>query len=183
MPPGPVSWRSRQPERSSWWRLRCPGPAWKRQEQLQGRGRRGGTFSWLFLLAMQVGFGHRIGIDRCHAKQLQSICERPDPLCLLLNGTEPCSLSLQRFCRSDLRCRGMGFEGFVNLAAESGAALGPGRLNFCVAAFNGLGEERNPEQRAHQTDREPNHRLSPIRTSAAVTAADDRPSQRHSTPE
>ena len=35
------------------------------------------------------------GIDRCHSKQLQSVCEHPDTLRLFFGGTEPVALSLQ----------------------------------------------------------------------------------------
>ena len=71
-------------------------------------------------------------VDRCHSKQLQSVREHPDPLCLFLVGAEPVSLSLKCFRRGDLRCRGVGFEGFVNLAAEIAATLGSGDRRLCV---------------------------------------------------
>ncbi|WP_210239780.1 hypothetical protein, partial [Mesorhizobium sp. M00.F.Ca.ET.220.01.1.1] len=44
----------------------------------------------------------------------------------------------------------------------------PGNRNLCPASFNRAGDERHAEQRTHEADREPLHRLSPIRTSAAV---------------
>src|SRR5438445_532970 len=156
--------RSWQPELSSWWRRRCRVPASRKPGQQRGRGRRGETSSWLFLLSVQVGFGwHHVGINRRHAKQLQSIREHPDSLRLLLVGAEPVCPFLKCLRRGDLRCRGMGFEGFVNLTAEIGAALVPGRRRYlCVGGSDCGCDERHAEQSTHHADPEPLHRSCPL---------------------
>ena len=136
----------------------------RQRAQRQDRERRGGTFSWLsfpFLADRDLGV-----TDPGRSALLQAAskrCEHPDTLCLFLVGAEPVSPSLKSFCLGDLRCRGVAFEGFVNLAAEVAATLGSGDRHLCIGGSNHSRDERNAEQRAHHVDRDPLHRVRKLK--------------------
>ena len=65
----------------------------------------------------------------------------------------------------------MGFEGFIELAAETDATFAPGDRRLCVRLFDRGGDERDAQQRTHQADRKPVHWMS-VNPETSV-AADD----------